>query len=65
MTRNYLDWRGLIAVLGCAVLLIGAIDQTTKDALKVGHILRTIERQPPGSDSRDLTAEVTETELNA
>ena len=65
MTRNYLDWRGWITVLCCAVLLIGAIDQTTKDALKVGHILRTIERQPPGSSGRDLTAEVTEKELNA
>ena len=46
MKKNCYHWRKLITVLGCAVLLIGAIDQTTKDALTV-------------------SAEVTETELNA
>ena len=65
MTSNYLDWRGLIAVLGCAVLLIGAIDQTTKDALTVRHILRVIAEKPPRSDTQELSAEVTEKELNA
>jgi hypothetical protein len=65
MTKNGLDRRGSIALICIAVLLIGAIDQTTKDALKVGHILRTIEMHPPGSDSGDLTAQVTEDELNA
>ena len=65
MTRNYRDWCGLIAVLGCAVLLIGAIDQATKDALTVRHILRIIAEQPPRSDTQELSAEVTERELNA
>jgi hypothetical protein len=65
MTRNYPYWRGLIGILGCALLLIGAIDQATKDALKVRHILRTIAEQPPRSDTQELTAEVTERELNA
>jgi hypothetical protein len=65
MTRNGLNWRELIALIGCAVLLIGAIDQTTKDALKVRHILRTIAEHPPRSDTQALSAEVTEKELNA
>ena len=60
-----MDWRGLIAVLGCAVLLIGAIDQTTKDALTVRHILRVIAEHPSRSDTQELSAEVTEAELNA
>ena len=65
MTRNYLDWRGLINVLRCALLLIGAIDQTTKDALTVRHILRVIAEKPPRSNTQELSAEVTEKELNA
>jgi hypothetical protein len=65
MKRNYWDWRGLIAVLACAVLLIGAIDQATKDALTVRHILRVIAEHPSRSDTQELSAEVTETELNA
>lgn len=47
------------------MVLTGGIDQTTKDALKVRHILRTIERQPPRSDPGELAARVTEKELNA
>ncbi|WP_319407566.1 hypothetical protein [uncultured Desulfosarcina sp.] len=65
MTRNYGYGRGLIAVFCCAGLLIGAIDQTTKDALKVRHILRTIAEHPPRSDTQELSAQVTEKELNA
>ena len=65
MRRNYWDWRGLIAVLACAVLLIGAIDQATKDTLTVRHILRVIAEHPSRSDTQELSAEVTETELNA
>jgi len=65
MKRNYWDWRGLIAVLACAVLLIGAIDQATKDALTVRHILRVIAEHPSRSDTQELSAEVTEKELNA
>ena len=60
-----MDWRGLFAVLSCALLLIGAIDQTTKDALTVRHILRVIAEKPPRSDTQELSAEVTEKELNA
>jgi hypothetical protein len=65
MMKNCLDWRGATALFCCTVILIGGIDQMTKDALKVKHILKTIERHPPRSDSKDLTAEVTEKELNA
>ena len=47
-------------------ILMGGIDQTTKDALKVQHILRTIERGAQRAGSTDeLTAEVTEKEVNA
>lgn len=63
--RSCLDWRGATALFCCAVILIGGIDQMTKDALKVKHILSMIERHPPRSDNSDLTAEVTEKELNA
>ena len=57
---------GLIPVVCIALMLTtGMLDQTTKDALKVQHVLRTIERRPQSSGSRDLTAEVTEKELNA
>ena len=54
-----------IAAICTVVFLIGAVDQTTKDALKVEHLLKTIEMHPPRSGGNDLTAEVTETELNA
>jgi hypothetical protein len=63
--KTFLTGYGAIALLGLALVLLGGIDQTTKDALKVGHLLRTIEKQPPRSDSKELTAEVTEKELNA
>lgn len=65
MKRKCLDSRGLIALVGCAVLLIGAIDQTTKDALTVRHILRVIAEQSQRPDTQELSAEVTESELNA
>lgn len=63
--NGYLNWRGSIVFFCCAMLLMGVIDQKTKDALKVKHILKTIERYPPHSDGKDLSAEVTQTELNA
>ena len=65
MKRNYLDWPGWITVLCFSVLLIGAIDQKTKDVLKVRHILRTIAEAPPRPDTQELNTEVTEKELNA
>ncbi len=63
--KKFLNRYGSIAVFCSALVLIGGIDQVTKDALKVKHILRTIERHPSRSDSKELTAEITEKELNA
>ncbi|MGA6925514.1 MAG: hypothetical protein WBY88_07525 [Desulfosarcina sp.] len=59
------DWRGVGLVLLCGMVLIAGIDQATKDALKVAHILKSIERHPSRPDGKESTAEVTETELNA
>lgn len=63
--KTFLTGFGAIAFLGFSLILLGGIDQATKDALKVGHLLKTIERQPPRSDSQELNAEVSEKELNA
>ena len=63
--KTILNRYASIVLVALALALIGGIDQATKDALNVRHILRTIERQPPRSAGDDLTAEVTETELNA
>ena len=65
MNANRLKWCRLITVVGCAGLLIGAISQTTKDSLRVRHILRTIATQPANADTQERSAEVTERELNA
>ena len=54
----------IIVVLSAAVLT-GGLDPTTRDALKVQHILKTIERKPPTIGDAELSAEVTEKELNA
>lgn len=62
--KNILKVYGSFALLGVAVVLIGGIDQMTKDALKVKHILRTI-AEHPSSDTQALSAEVTEQEVNA
>ena len=58
-------WLASLAVLYLAVLLTGAVDPATTDALKVEHLLKTIETHPDRSADKDLTAEVTEQELNA
>lgn len=63
--NHYLYWPGAIAFFFCAVFLVGGIDQRTKDALTVRHILRVIAEQPARSDTQELSAEVTEKELNA
>ena len=47
------------------VFLLGNLDQTTKDALKVQHLLRTIERHKPDATGAEQSAEVSEKELNA
>ena len=50
-------------VLIClAMLLTASLDQSTRDALKVQHVLKTIERHRPGDKG---SADVTEQELNA
>lgn len=53
------------SVLILAILLIGGIDQMTKNALKVQQILNKFETHRPASKNRKLTAEVSQTELNA
>jgi len=56
---------GWIVLIVAALFLIAGLDPMTKDALKVGHILRTIERHSTNKTAKEKTAEVTETELNA
>lgn len=56
---------GWLLLAGLCLLLLGGIDQATKDALKVGHLLKTIERQTQPSDGSDRSATVTQQELNA
>jgi hypothetical protein len=64
MMRNYLNWRHLIIIICCVGGIIGGIDQRTKNALKVQHVLRTIERHAPKSGSENLSEKVTQPELN-
>ncbi|MEZ4550873.1 MAG: hypothetical protein R2874_10460 [Desulfobacterales bacterium] len=47
------------------LVLTGAIDAQTRDALKVQHLLKTIESQPPRADGKERSAEITQPELNA
>lgn len=56
---------GAGVLVGLALFMVGVIDQPTKDALKVGHILRTIAASTPGNDRAARSAEVSESELNA
>jgi hypothetical protein len=65
MMKRLLNWCGSAAVLCLAVFLIGATDQMTREALKVEHLLGTIERQSPRAGAGDLSVMVTESELNA
>ena len=57
-------WAKIVGVC-LALVFAGAIDQPTKDALKVGHILKTIEMQTDRDGREENSAEVTEGELNA
>ncbi len=45
--------------------LTGGIDQTTKDALKVAHVIKTIERAPKAKNGEERMAEISEREANA
>lgn len=63
MTRRT-TWQ-ILPVLILPILLIGGIDQTTRNALKVQQILKKFETHRPTSKNRRLTAEVTQSELNA
>lgn len=62
--KNYLNWRYLLIIICCAGGIIGGVDQRTKNALKVQHVLRTIERHAPKSGGEDFYAKVTQSELN-
>lgn len=53
-----------ILLIGLALLLMGGIDRITQNALKVQHILKTIERRHGHSDAEQFSAQVTEAELN-
>jgi hypothetical protein len=48
----------------CIGGIVGGIDQKTKNALKVQHLLSTIERHVPKAGRKDLSAKVTQSELN-
>lgn len=62
MKANPAGWAS--AIICCALAVLGGIDPMTQNALKVMHILRTIERHQPRSGSGQLTAEVSQPELN-
>lgn len=53
---------GTWVLISLALLLTAALDQSTRDALKVQHVLKTIEKHRPGHKG---SADVTEGELNA
>ena len=62
--KTFSHWR-LWVMICLAVVLMGGIDQKTLNALKVRHILRKIESHQTRPNGKDLTAEVTQAELNA
>lgn len=47
------------------LVLLGAIDRQTQDALKVRHLLKTIQSTPPRPDGKERSAEITQPEVNA
>lgn len=57
------SWQ-IISVISIALVLICSIDQTTKNALKVQHILKKIETHRRASNQQKQTTEVTQSELN-
>jgi hypothetical protein len=58
-----LVWRAWAAIC-LSILLMGAIDQKTQNAIKIAQLLKKIEMHHAGSSKPDLTADVTERELN-
>jgi hypothetical protein len=52
----------IVVFLG--IFLVGAMNQKSQNVLKVTHLLKTIETHHARSHSPDLTADVTEGELN-
>jgi hypothetical protein len=62
--RNFLNRRHFIILICCAGAIIGGIDRKTKNALKVQHVLKTIERRAPRPGSKELSAKMTQPELN-
>ena len=58
---------GCIAVLivVAGLVLAGALDQQTRDALNVSHILKRIAQAPPAADGRSRSVTVSERELAA
>lgn len=62
--RIFWNWRTLILMICCMGAIFGGIDRQTKNALKVQHVLRTIERHAPKSGGEDLCAKVTQPELD-
>jgi hypothetical protein len=54
-----------IALIVSGVALLGGIDQSTKDALRVKNLLKAIAEHPARSDTEDRRTEITEQELNA
>ena len=61
--RYLLNWRVLVLICAALVLIAG-IDPKTKNALKVQHILKTIEKHQARPGGKALSAKVTENELN-
>jgi hypothetical protein len=64
MMKIYQNWHILIIMFCCVGVMISGIDQRTKNALKVQHVLRTIERSASKSGGEDQSAKVTQPELN-
>ena len=66
MKTEFIFGCGIITILLLAPLPTGGIDLNTADALKVQHILKTIETHQGKSDKTALqTATITQKELNA
>ena len=65
--KNPIGLRGLCGLLLILspVFLSGGIDQSTKDALKVAHVIKTIEQAPKAKTGEERVAEISEREANA